>query len=58
MLREVPTERISDFESELFEYLSAAKGELLDSIGDKGVIDAEAEAELKAAIEHCKEKFV
>jgi F-type H+-transporting ATPase subunit alpha len=58
MLSNVPTERIRDFEEELFNYLRAAKDELLASIRESGVISEEADAELRAAIEHCKEKFV
>ncbi len=58
MLKEIPTEDISRFEKDLFEYLTASKGELLGGITETGVLSAEAEAELKAAIEHVKENFL
>ncbi len=58
MLADVPTDRIRDFEDELFNYLRATKDNILASIRESGVISEEADAELRAAIEHCKEKFV
>ena len=58
MLREVALESIKDFESDLFEYLTATKDDVLEAIRTSGVISPETEAELKAAIEHCKEKYV
>ena len=58
MLSNIETERIKDFECELFEYLRATKESLLASIRESGVLSPESEAELKAAIEYCKEKFV
>ncbi|MBE6537143.1 MAG: F0F1 ATP synthase subunit alpha [Ruminococcaceae bacterium] len=58
MLSDIETERIKDFECELFEYLRATKESLLKSIRESGVLSPESEAELKAAIEYCKEKFV
>ena len=58
MLRDVAIESISSFESDLFEYLTATKDSLLESIRTSGVISPEAEIELKEAINHCKEKYV
>ena len=58
MLADVATDRIRDFEEELFNYLRATKDSLLASIRESGVISEEADAELRSAIEHCKEKFV
>ena len=58
MLRDVAIESISSFESDLFEYLTATKDSLLESIRTSGVISPEAEIELKKAINHCKEKYV
>ena len=58
MLADVPTEKIKEFETELFEYLRATKEALLSSIKTTGQLSAETEAELKAAIEYCKEKFI
>ena len=58
LLKDIKIEDIRRFESELFEYLTAAKEELCASIRESGVLSEESEEELKAAIEHCKEKFV
>ena len=58
MLADVPTEKIKEFETELFEYLRATKEALLSSIKTTGQLSADTEAELKAAIEYCKEKFI
>ena len=57
MLKEIDVADISRFESELFEYLTAVKSELLASIRETGTLSAEAEEELKAAINSVKEKF-
>ena len=58
MLADVPTEKIKEFEADLFEYLRATKEALLNSIKTTGQLSADTEAELKAAIEYCKEKFI
>ena len=58
MLGDVPTEKIKDFEEELFEYLRATKEDLLSAIRETGVISPESEAALKDAIVYCKEKFI
>ena len=57
MLKEIDVADVSRFESELFEYLTAVKSDLLASIRETGNLSAEAEAELKAAINTVKEKF-
>ena len=57
MLKEIDVADISRFESELFEYLTAVKGELLASIRETGNLSDENEAELKEAILTVKEKF-
>ena len=57
MLKEVAVADIGRFESELFEYLTAVKSELLASIRETGNLYPEAEEELKAAILTVKEKF-
>ena len=57
MLKEIEVEDISRFESELFEYLTAVKGDLLNSIRETGNLSDENEAELKEAILTVKEKF-
>jgi len=58
LLKDVPLEDIRAFEADLYEYLISSKDELLGSIRDTGVLSSDAEAELREAIEHCKEKFV
>ena len=57
MLKEIEVSDVSRFESELFEYLTAVKSDLLASIRESGNLSDEAEAELKAAILTVKEKF-
>ena len=57
MLKEIDVADIGRFESELFEYLTAVKNELLASIRETGNLTDECEAELKAAILTVKEKF-
>ena len=57
MLKEIAVEDIGRFESELFEYLTAIKSELLASIRETGILSPESEEELKAAILAVKEKF-
>ena len=58
LLKNVPLEDIRAFEADLYEYLISSKDELLGSIRETGVLSSDAEAELREAIEHCKEKFV
>ena len=57
MLKEIDVADVSRFESELFEYLTAVKGDLLATIRETGNLSDESEAELKAAILTVKEKF-
>ena len=58
LLKEVPIADISRFEKELFEYLTATKGELLAEIRTTGVLTAETEAALKEAIIYCRNQFL
>ena len=58
LLKEVPVADINRYESELFEYLTATKDELLKSIRETGVLSPEGEAELKEAIIYTKDKFL
>ena len=58
LLRDIPLTSIRDYEECLFEYLLAAKDELLKSLASPEGISPEAEKELKEAIIHCKEKFI
>ena len=57
MLKEIDVAEISRFESELFEYLTAVKSDLLATIRETGNLSDESEAELKEAILTVKEKF-
>ena len=57
MLKEIEVADVNRFENELFEYLTAVKGDLLKSIRETGNLSDENEAELKAAILTVKEKF-
>ena len=58
LLRDVPVDRIADFERELSEYLVATKDALLAEITESGKLTDESEAELKEAIASCKSKFL
>ena len=57
MLREIPVEDIHRFEEDLFEYLVAVKGNLLQSIRETGELSPENKEELKEAILSVKDKF-
>ena len=57
MLKEIAPHDIGAFETELFEYLVASKGELLASIRETGVLNDETTANLTAAINHVKAEF-
>ena len=58
MLKEIATEDISAFEKDLFEHLTATKEDLLSSIRETGVLTDQTTAELNAAINAVKEKFL
>ncbi len=58
LLADIAVDKISDFERELFEYLVATKDELLAEIRDTGVLSESANEELRAAINHTKDKFL
>ena len=58
LLSDVAVEKIADFETQLSEYLVAAKDELLKEITTSGVLSTESEAALKEAIITCKNKFL
>ena len=58
LLREVAVPDIHDFEAALFEYLLATKNEMLDKIRKTGMLTAELEDELRAAITSCLDKFL
>lgn len=57
MLSDIPVSDIHSFEEELFEYLIAVKGELLEAIRTTGQLSAESESELKNAILTVEDKF-
>ncbi len=58
LLSDIEVSDIKRFESELCEYLVAAKSELLDGIKSSGVLSDGATEELRAAIIACKDKFL
>ena len=58
LLKEIPVADVSRYQDELFEYLTAAKDELLKSIRESGTLSPEGEAELKEAIIYTKDKFL
>ncbi len=58
LLSEVPVERISEFEQELFEYLTVQQSAIPAEIRSTKVLTKENEAELRQAIEVCKERFI
>ena len=58
MLREIPVADIHRFEEELFEYLTAVKGDLLASIRETGELSPASTEELKESILSVKEKFI
>ena len=58
LLREIPTEDISRFEAELFEYLTVSKEDILKELRDTGVLSGENSEKLREAIIYCKDKFL
>ena len=58
LLADIKVEDVSRFESELFEYLTATKDELLSSIRETGVLTDDTTEELRAAINSVKDKFL
>ena len=58
LLSQVPVERIRDFETALFEYLTVQRPAILESIRDTKELTQDNEAALREAIEICKAQFV
>ena len=58
LLKDIKVEDVHRFEEELFEYLVATKDDMLAQIRDTGALSDEITAELKEAIESCKNKFL
>ena len=58
MLSDVAIEDIARFEQELYEFIDAAHLEIVREIEETGVLSAENEAALKAAIQEFKGKFL
>jgi F-type H+-transporting ATPase subunit alpha len=58
MLAQIPVERVRDFETALFEYLTVQANGILESIRNTGILTQENEAALKQAIETCKARFL
>ncbi len=58
LLRDVPVERISEFEQALFEHLTVQQPEIPENIRATQQLTKELETELRQAIEVCKERFI
>ena len=58
LLSDVPVERIQEFESALFDYLTVQRPAILESICDTKQLTAENEAALREAIQDCKAQFL
>ena len=58
MLSDVAIDDIARFEQELYEFIDAAHLEIVREIEETGVLSAENEAALKAAIQEFKGKFL
>ena len=58
LLSDVPVERIREFESALFDYLTVQRPAILESIRDTKQLTAENEAALREAIQDCKAQFL
>ena len=57
-LKDIAVSDIHRFESELFEYLTSTKHELVESIRQSGSLSDETESQLKEAIAACRDKFL
>ena len=57
MLAKVPVERVREYETELFDYLTVKRPQILESIRNEGVLTKENEEALKQAIEACLPRF-
>ncbi len=58
MLTGIPVERIRDFETALFEYLTVQQASILESIRDTRQLTAENEEALRQAITTCTTRFL
>ena len=58
LLSDVPVERIREFESVLFDYLTVQRPAILESIRDTKQLTAENETALREAIQDCKAQFL
>ena len=58
LLREIDIDDVSRFEHELFEYLVAAKEDILSEIRESGILSKENEEKLREAIIYTKNKFL
>lgn len=56
-LLDIPTEKVLDFETALFDYLKTKYPEVPESIKETKVLSDETEQKLIQAITECKEKF-
>ncbi len=58
LLADVPVERIGEFESALFDYLTVQRPAILENIRDTKQLTKENEALLREAIQDCKAQFL
>jgi len=57
LMADIDVDRIKDFETELFDYLTVQRADILDNIRETRDLTSENEAELRKAIETCKAQF-
>lgn len=58
LLEEIEADRISEFETGLYEFLATSRSEILDDIRNTGDLSGETEEKLKTAICEFKDKFL
>ncbi len=58
LLEEIDVDKIRDFESGLYEFLSVSRSEILDEIKAKGDLSSDTEDKLKNAILEYKDRFL
>ena len=57
LLAQVPVERISEYQQELFDYLTVKRPQILESLRDERVLTKDNEEALRQAIEACLPRF-
>ena len=56
-LKDVPVEKIGEFQTELFDYIDNGRPEIIDSIRDTKDLTSDNEEALKSALEEFVKKF-